>query len=125
MPTLRRFLVSAAVTALASGPLSAQLSPGQIRSLVEAGAVPSIELFREYLGLPNDAHFPEDIDRLVAWLDGALTERGFTTERLLTSGNDLLFAERRVDNPAGTVLVYLQADGHPVDPSAWQQENPH
>jgi acetylornithine deacetylase/succinyl-diaminopimelate desuccinylase-like protein len=125
MPTLRRFLVSAAVTVLAGGPLSAQLSPGPIRSLVDAGAVPSIELFREYLGLPNDAHFPEDIDRLVAWLDGALTERGFTTERLPTSGNDLLFAERQVDDPAGTVLVYLQADGQPVDSSAWRQENPY
>jgi hypothetical protein len=113
------------VSALGCVPLSAQLGPEQIRSLVEAEAVPSIELFREYLGLPNDAHFPEDIDRLVSWLDAALTDRGFTTERLATSGNDLLFAERHVTNPAATVLVYLQADGQPVDLSAWQQESPY
>lgn len=125
MPTLRQFVLSSVVAALACMPLSAQLSPGQIRSLVEAEAVPSIELFREYLGLPNDAHFAEDIDRLLRWLDVALTERGFTTERLPTSGHDLLFAERRVANPAATVLVYLQADGQPVDPSAWQQESPY
>jgi acetylornithine deacetylase/succinyl-diaminopimelate desuccinylase-like protein len=125
MPTLRQFVLSSVVAALACMPLSAQLSPGQIRSLVEAEAVPSIELFREYLGLPNDAHFAEDIDRLLRWLDVALTERGFTTERLPTSGHDLLFAERRVANPAATVLVYLQADGQPVDLSAWQQESPY
>ena len=125
MPTLRRFVLSTAAAALASGQLSAQMKPEQIRALVAAEAIPSIELFREYLGLPNDAHFPEDIDRLIDWLDGAFTERGFTTERLATSGNDLLFAERRVDNPAATVLVYLQSDGQPVDLSAWQQESPY
>jgi len=56
MQTLRRFVLGSVVSALGCVPLSAQLGPEQIRSLVEAEAVPSIELFREYLGLPNDAH---------------------------------------------------------------------
>ena len=84
-----------------------------------------MELFREYLGLPNDGHYPEDIDRLVSWLEVQFEARGFDTERLPTEGNPLLFAERRVANPAGTVLVYLQSDGQPVDPSAWHQESPY
>ena len=125
MPMFRRFVLGAVAAVLACGQLSAQLSPDQIRSLVAAEAIPSIELFRDYLGLPNDAHVQEDMDRIVDWLDAALTERGFTTERLATAGNDLLFAERRVDNPAATVLVYLQADGQPVDGTAWQQESPY
>ena len=78
MPTLRQFVLSSVVAALACMPLSAQLSPGQIRSLVEAEAVPSIELFREYLGLPNDAHSAEDIHRPLPSLDVARTERRFT-----------------------------------------------
>jgi acetylornithine deacetylase/succinyl-diaminopimelate desuccinylase-like protein len=105
--------------------LDAQLPPERIRDLVDAEALRSIELFREYLGLPNDGHFPEDIDRLVAWLERAFAGRGFEVERLATEGNPLLFAERRVENPAATVLVYLQADGQPVDRSAWFQESPY
>jgi len=104
-------------------PASAQMSPERIEALVTADAVPSLELFREYLGLPNDGHFPEDIDRLLTWLEGAFGERGFATERLETDGNQLLFAERQVSNPAATVLVYLQSDGQPVDPSAWFQRS--
>ncbi len=42
-------------------PVQAQLSPEQIQAFVDSGAVPSIEMFREYLGLPNDGHFPEEI----------------------------------------------------------------
>jgi acetylornithine deacetylase/succinyl-diaminopimelate desuccinylase-like protein len=108
-----------------TNPAAAQLSPERIEALVEGEAVPSIALFREYLGLPNDGHFPEDIDRLLHWLEGAFSERGFTTERLETDGNELLFAERHVANPAATVLVYLQADGQPVDRSEWSQESPY
>jgi len=120
-----RIVLSMTVGALAwaAQPAEAQMAPERIRALVEADAVPSIELFREYLSLPNDGHFPEDIDRLLVWLEGAFADRGFTTERLPTSGHPLLFAERRVASPAATVLVYLQSDGQPVDPSAWQQES--
>ncbi len=102
-----------------------QLSPEQIRERVRAEAIPSMELYREYLGLPNDGHHPEDIDRLVAWLEVEFRERGFAVERLPTEGNPLLYAERRVANPAATVLVYLQSDGQPVDPAAWDQESPY
>lgn len=85
----------------------------------------AFELYRELLGLPNDAHDPADIVRLLEWLDGAFRERGFTTTRLETGGSDLLLAERRVAAPAGTVLVYLQSDGQPVDPSQWNQPSPY
>ena len=97
------------------------LSAERIRSLTAAEAPDAFEAFREYLSLPNDAHRPQDIERLVQWLEGAFSSRGFTTERLPTPGSPLLLAERRVSNPAATVLVYLQSDGQPVDASAWFQ----
>jgi acetylornithine deacetylase/succinyl-diaminopimelate desuccinylase-like protein len=102
-----------------------QIPSEQIRTLVALRAMASIEMYREYLGLPNDGHFPDDIDRLVGWLEGAFEARGFSTERLSTPGNPLLLAQRTVADPAATVLVYLQADGQPVDPSAWFQESPY
>ncbi len=57
-------------------------------------------------------------------MEGAFAERGFRTQRIPTSGNPALFAERLRESAARTVLVYLQADGQPVDPSAWAQANP-
>lgn len=113
------------VLGVVAEPAAAQLRPESIRALVESDALESLTLFREYLGLPNDAHFPEDIEGILEWLEGAFSERGFTTERLATAGNDLLLAERRVANPAATVLVYLQSDGQPVDRAAWNQESPY
>ncbi len=37
----------------------------------------------------------------------------------------MLLAERRFPDATRTVLVYLQADGQPVDPSRWNQESPY
>jgi acetylornithine deacetylase/succinyl-diaminopimelate desuccinylase-like protein len=108
-----------AVTARAEPP-----SPDKLRGAVEGNVDRAVYLYREFLALPNDALYPEDIEALVTWMEGAFGERGFRTQRILTSGNPSLFAERRHDRASKTVLVYLQADGQPVDPSAWAQANP-
>jgi acetylornithine deacetylase/succinyl-diaminopimelate desuccinylase-like protein len=120
----RLILFSSALLAV-PGVAQAQVAPDRIRELVAEQAVPSIEMLRDYLRLPNDGHFPDDIDRLLTWLEGEFTARGFTAERLSTPGNPFLLAERRVPDPTATVLVYMQADGQPVDPSAWHQESPY
>jgi len=104
---------------------AAALSPGDIRALTEAHTERALALYREFLGLPNDANHPHDILRLVDWLEGRFGELGFTTRRLPTAGSPQLYAERRHPGAGGTVLVYLQADGQPVDPAAWDQEDPY
>jgi acetylornithine deacetylase/succinyl-diaminopimelate desuccinylase-like protein len=83
----------------------------------------AVALYREFLALPNDALHPDDIEALVAWMESAFAGRGFRTQRIPTRGNPALFAERLQDPAGRTVLVYLQADGQPVDPSAWAQAN--
>jgi acetylornithine deacetylase/succinyl-diaminopimelate desuccinylase-like protein len=118
-------LCALALALTAGQALSAQIAPDRIREIVERDAIGAIESYREYLGLPNDPHAPDDIDRLLTWLETAFSARGFQVERLATAGNPLLFAERTVTNPVATVLVYLQSDGQPVDPSAWDQPNPY
>ncbi len=113
--------------ALFGGHSKAAVSPSadEIRSAVASHAGAAIALFREFLALPNDARYPADIQALNAWMADRFAERGFRTQLLMTAGNPALYAERLVDGAKKTVLVYLQADGQPVDPSAWDQENPY
>ena len=101
------------------------LSPGEIRTLVERDARESISLFREFLGLPNDALQDGHIEALNAWMLDAFRARGFEARLLPTAGRAALYAERRVPGSTQTALIYLQADGQPVDPSAWDQPDPY
>ena len=96
-----------------------------IRQLTRDHIRPAIALYREFLSLPNDANYPDDILRMVDWMEGAFGDRGFDTTRIATDGSPLLLAERHRSDDAKTVLVYLQSDGQPVDPAAWFQEDPY
>lgn len=96
-----------------------------IRALTAAHTQPALALYREFLSLPNDANHPDDILRMVAWMEGAFRERGFDTRRLPTAGSPQLFAERAVPGARHTALIYLQSDGQPVDPAAWFQDDPY
>ncbi len=112
---------------LSAAPICAQtegLDPTEIDRLAAVQEEAAIQTFREFLRLPNDAHFPDDLNRVIQWLERAFAERGFATRRLPTSGSDLLLAERPAPGATRTALVYLQADGQPVDPSAWDQGSP-
>ena len=96
-----------------------------IRALTQENTRPAIALYREILSLPNDANYPDDIQRMVEWMEDAFSARGFSTQRIATAGSPLLLAERHASDDAKTVLIYLQSDGQPVDPSAWFQEDPY
>ncbi len=100
------------------------LSVERIKSLTDARAHQALSLYREYLALPNDANFPEDIEHLAVWLEHQFRQRGFKLTRIHTPGSPLLLAERQSPGAEKTVLVYLQADGQPVDPAAWDQPDP-
>ncbi len=100
------------------------IEPERIEALVAAHADQAFALYGELLGLPNDANVPDDIARLSAWLETAFRERGFAVERLDMPVSDALLATRLSPGADRTVLIYLQADGQPVDPSAWFQESP-
>ncbi len=112
-------LASAYGTAAAQAP-----DPDTIRGIVEENREEAISLFREFLSLPNDALHADDIEDLVAWMEDEFQSRGFETRRVPTDGSPSLFLQRLQPGAETTVLVYLQADGQPVDPSAWQQDDP-
>ncbi len=99
--------------------------PERMRATIMQSLPEAVALYREFLALPNDGRHPEHIAALVDWMEPQFQARGFRTQRLPTAVNPTLYAERLVANAERTVLVYLQSDGQPVDPSAWAQPNPY
>ncbi|MEM8523064.1 MAG: M20/M25/M40 family metallo-hydrolase [Bacteroidota bacterium] len=99
---------------------------GQESNIVIANqyAQSSLDDFLELLSIPNDAFVSESIEQNVQWMENAFESRNFKTTRLETSTAPLLLAEQTKKEAKKTVLIYLQLDGQPVDPSKWQQENP-
>jgi acetylornithine deacetylase/succinyl-diaminopimelate desuccinylase-like protein len=105
--------------------LSAQRpTPDQIDGLGASYADATFPELIELLSLPNDAHYPDDIERNIAWSEAAFARREFTLRRLATPTVPLLLATREAEGAERTVLVYLQLDGQPTDTSRWQQPDP-
>ncbi len=101
------------------------LSPKQIAAATDAATPRALALFKRYLAIPNDSQKPDHIKKLTEWIEEEFRARGFQLRRFATEANPLVFAERRQPGAKRTVLVYLQADGQPVDPAAWDQPDPY
>ena len=97
----------------------------KLDALAEEFTQKSLPLFKEVLSIPNDAFYPDWIEQNVQWSEKNFTQRGFTTARISTKAAPLLLASRSFPKAKKTVLVYLQMDGQPVDPSRWTQDNPY
>ena len=119
------FVWLAVALGAAAGEGNDRIAPAELNSLAQKSALETIALYREFLALPNDANYPEQISELNAWVRAAFEARGFTTQLLPTDGSASVVAERLSPGAEDTVLIYLQADGQPVDPSAWSQPSPY
>lgn len=82
-----------------------------------------LDLLKEFLSIPNDANYPENIDKNIDWLSKHFSELGFATDVLETEALPLFFAEYKVNESLPTVLFYMHFDGQPVDNSSWDQED--
>lgn len=102
----------------------AQIQGKKLDDLAHKYATESFDRLYEFLSIPNDAHYPEDIEKNIQWCEKEFESRGFSTNRLTTSTVPLLLAERSKKGATKTVLIYLQIDGQPVDKTKWQQESP-
>lgn len=83
----------------------------------------SIQVLVDILSIPNDAAFPEAIDRNIDWLDQQLSKRGFKVTLLPSPDRPFVFAEYKVDPTLPTVLYYMHFDGQPVAAGGWKQLN--
>lgn len=122
---MKQTLLALAVIVMGCGAAPAQkLTVQKMDALADKYGRQSLNSFYELLSIPNDAHYPADIEKNIQWCERAFGERGFSTKRLDTSTVPLLLAERKVKSATKTVLIYLQIDGQPVDSSKWFQESP-
>jgi len=104
--------------------LLAQQNKNQLDKVAYEYAASSLDNFKALLSIPNDAHYPKDIEKNVKWCEEQFGERGFKTERLVTPTVPLLLAEKKQKGAKKTVLIYLQIDGQPVDKTRWFQKSP-
>ena len=124
---MKSFFLYAGLLALVAVPTAAQPVPdgATIAALTHKHLRSSFPILKSMLSVPSDAHFPEHVEANVQWMSGAFGRRGFDLTVLETGGPPLLLAERPVEGATKTVLIYLQVDGQPVDPSRWHQEDPY
>ena len=112
----------------ASNTLSSQAQPldqPTITRLTDAALPAALDQLTDFLAIPNDGNYPEQVEANLVWCQENFTDKGFTVTRLETPGMPLLFAEWQIDPDLPTVLFYLQIDGQPVDTSAWDQPDPY
>ena len=102
----------------------AQIEGKALDDLAYKHATASFDRLYEFLSIPNDAHYPKDMEKNIQWCEKEFEQRGFSTTRLETPTIPLLLAERPKKGASKTVLIYLQIDGQPVDKTKWFQENP-
>ena len=87
--------------------------------------IKSINDFREFLSIKNDANYKTELEPLIQWGIDNFKKYGFDLERLETPELPLLLASKIISKKAKTILIYLQFDGQPVDNFKWNQQNPY
>ena len=87
--------------------------------------IESINNFKDFLSIKNDANYKTEMEPLIKWGIDNFENYGFKVERLETPELPLLLASKIVSEKANTILIYLQFDGQPVDRSKWNQEDPY
>ncbi len=85
----------------------------------------SINEFRDFLLIKNDANYKAEMEPLIKWGIDNFKKYGFEVDRLETPELPLILASKIISEEAKTILVYLQFDGQPVDNSKWEQEDPY
>lgn len=117
-------LIFAVLLVLPFNTIAQKVAPEKLNQLAMEHGKQSLNTLYELLTLPNDAHYPADIEKNIQWCEKAFANRGFATKRLETSTVPLLLAERKAKKASKTVLIYLQLDGQPVDSTRWFQKSP-
>ncbi len=92
---------------------------------LEDQAIASISTFRDFLSIPNDAQFLDDIGKNVDWCRQALEKRGFSTIQWPSATRPVLYAQLQQQEVQPTVLFYFHIDGQSVDPQYWFQADPY
>jgi len=117
--------ILAAIFLLSFSGAAQTLSTTKIKQLGESKLIEAISDFREFLEIPNDGNYKENVYSNLEWCRENFESKGFIVSQLETPGMPLLLAEKVINKDAKTALFYLQIDGQPVDTSAWSQPSPY
>jgi acetylornithine deacetylase/succinyl-diaminopimelate desuccinylase-like protein len=101
------------------------MSKQQILQAADEYFLPAVQQYRDFLTMPNDGHYPEQIQSHVDWCLKTFDELGFETQVLTTEGAPQVFAQKTYKPGGKSLLFYMQIDGQPVDTAAWDQESPY
>jgi len=113
------------LTIVSSHVVGQKMDQQKIAQWVQPQLKQSFSDLNEFLKIPNDSHFLNQIMENINWLESAFQQRGFETKILKSKGNPALFAQIITDPKLKTVLFYAHFDGQPVDSSKWDQANPY
>ncbi|MBO0322011.1 M20/M25/M40 family metallo-hydrolase [Muricauda sp. CAU 1633] len=102
-----------------------KLTKEQIETASKKALPNAVENLMEFLKIPNDGNYPDQIEANLERCTIIFSEMGFKIQRLETNGAPLLFAEKRYPKNTKTLLFYLQIDGQPVDSTEWYQPSPY
>jgi acetylornithine deacetylase/succinyl-diaminopimelate desuccinylase-like protein len=101
-----------------------KLSTLEINEIEKAEIKGSLLTFREFLKMPNDGNYPQQIEPNLKWCEKTFQSLGFKTTEIISAKIPHLYAELITDPKKPNVLFYLQIDGQPVDKAAWNQKDP-
>ena len=101
-----------------------QLSRETISQYAQEAYLEGLHTLIESLQIPNDGHYPAQIEANVNWCMKVFSKAGLNTQVLKTKGAPLVFASSPKTASGKSILFYLQIDGQPVDTAAWFQESP-
>lgn len=101
-----------------------KLTTSEINEIEKSEIKGSLLTFREFLQIPNDGNYPQQIETNLNWCEKTFQRLGFKTTEIVSSKVPHLYAELITDPKKPNVLFYLQIDGQPVDKSAWNQKDP-
>jgi acetylornithine deacetylase/succinyl-diaminopimelate desuccinylase-like protein len=79
---------------------------------------------KEFLSIPNLPENRELMIQNIDWVKKKFEELGFQASLLSSSTLPLLFLQKQYNPDYKTVLFYFHIDGQPVDPAAWDQDDP-
>tara|TARA_Y100000996_G_scaffold115507_1_gene85679 strand:+ start:2963 stop:4465 length:1503 start_codon:yes stop_codon:yes gene_type:complete len=94
------------------------------KEIAKKQGIESLNFFKEFLSIPNDANNKKDIYKNILWTKEKLNVYGFKTKSLETSSLPLIVASKIINYKLPTIAFYMHLDGQSVDASKWDQKSP-
>ncbi len=72
-----------------------QINQKRLTELSKKHTIKSFPILKDLLSIPNDAFYPENIEKNILWCENEFQKRNFTTLRLETETVPLLFPSEK------------------------------